>query len=571
MENKSKYCLLVALGVSLVILVQVMGPLWNDNNVFQDDFRQSIFWAWSWWDPELFQNDFFKPMYDSLLLRTPLFDFIYRLAPVITDNLIWYNKLLVSILFLLSAYAVYRFFDKLTGSAVLALSSTTIFSTVVWCTDHLSCGHTRSFLWFGLFYYMYLKLSAKDRWAAIFVWIFLFLSPHVFIICFMMEFFDYLFKSLWQGESKFEIKQLINFKSPILLGLIGSFISAIVLYKVIFKDVTNQGVGTLFTAEEMKALPEFNPGGRHPIFGSHIFDGTWWVNEHWGLGIGYLPISKIILVAAIVVPLYVLCEYLIFKNKIEWLGLLKSPLSILFISSCTLYFLAQLVFPALYLPSRFIAIPWLLISVSVLILIVYQYLNRFINYIGSIKTTAAKNQSTTDFAWLKVVSLLLFTFLFWNYYHNFYHIRYVGITPEVKAILETTPKNSLIAGHPLLPDLNSASIAAKRKVFVDYERSMAYTKESLTEIRRRNFVALKLTYAKTKEDFLKLAHENGITHYMALYDFYSPGYLANPVYIEPYTQALRELTQLRVGEKFFVQKFLEEKNLRYAILDVEKL
>lgn len=569
MEKYKQYCLPLALVFSFVIAMQVLGPIWSNNNVFQDDFRQSLFWLWSLWDPELFKDDFFTPMYDSLLLRTPLLNLIYHLAPVITDNLIWYNKFLILVIFIFSAFAVFKFFEKISASVLLALSASITFSTVFWCTDHLSCGHTRSFLWFGLFYYMYLKLCNRERLAAIFTFVFLFLSPHVFIICFMAEFLDYISKNY---------KNLFNFKNSTLIGLIINFIAAVVLYKVIFKDVTNQGVGTAFTATEMKALPEFNPGGRHPIFGSDLMDGSWWTNEHWGLGIGYLAISKVIILAAIIIPIYLLLEHLVFKNKIDFKKICNSRLFILFASSIVLYFAAQVVFPALYLPSRFIGIPWLLVSVSLLILIFYDYLLRFTSYISSLVKEQNPKQKSVDYSWLAALLMVIIAVFFWLYMQgnrdtkdSKYFTRYVSITPEVRAILETTPKNSLIAGHPLLPDLNSASMAAKRKVFVDYERSMAYTKESLEEIRRRNFVALELTYAKSRGQFLDLARKNGITHYMALYDFYDSGYLANPFYIEPYNQRLRELVQIKPGETFFVQDFLKSKQLRYAIVDVERI
>lgn len=564
MENKSKYYLLAALGVTFVIAMQILGPIWSENNIFQDDFRQSLFWGWTFWDPELFQNDFFMPMYQSHMIRTPLLSAVYHLAPVITDNLIWYTKFLVLVIFLISALAVYLFFDKVSRKPILAFASTVIFSICFWCTDHVSAAHSRSLVWFGIFLYMYLKACSRDKLALFFIFVLLFLSPHAFLICLVMEFMHSLLVYK---------KDFFNFKNVSFIGLGLNAIAVLVLYKIIFKNTVTQGVGTAFTKQEMMALPEFNPGGRHPIFGSHFMDGTWWTNEHWGLGIGYLPISKIIIIAAIAIPVYLILEHLVFRNKINYKAIFDSMPFVLLLSSTLLYFLAQISFPALYLPSRFIALPWLIVSLIILILIFDQYLERFITYISSLKSNKSKTESVSSFAWLRIVILLGSAFGFWYYAftHNFYFTRYVSITPEVKAILETTPKDSLIAGHPLLPDLNSASIASKRKVFVDYERSMAYTKESLAEIRRRNFVALELTYAKSKEDFLRIAHENGITHFMALYDFYSPGYLANPVYIDPYTLRLRELTQLKEGETFFIEQFLKEKNLRYGVLDVQKL
>jgi hypothetical protein len=552
-----------------IISWSVIGPVIFDNYVVQDDFRQSCFWFWRFWDPELFKNDFFTPMYETLAVRSPFFYLLYRIAPFFTDNLILYSKSIVLVLGLLSGFSGYLFFLSLlkkiypSNSQYLnetwSLAFAVILSTAMWCTDHITVGHTRSFMWIGLFTYMYLKQENKNIAANIFSTFLLLISPHAFIQCLVIESMTYLGPIL-----KKDFKSVFTNKAFWIM--IFNVFATYVMFGILFKDVQTQGVGTPFTLDEMKALPEFNPGGRHPIFGSNIWDGTWWMNEHWGMGIGYLKISELIIYGAILSAIFIFLSVFKkleakpkIKSTVGLVNLLQSQPALLFYSSIFLYTLSQLTYPKLYHPSRYIAIPWLLLGIVTLVLISGRWLLQI-----------AESFSKKHFSKIFIVGILFLAFIFWSHYKNFYHTRFVSISPQVAQSISMLAKNSLIAGHPILPDLNVASIITKRSVFVDYERSMAYTHESNDEIRRRNLVALQMTYAKTQEEFKQLAKANGITHYLAYYAFYSPEYLANPVYMEPYSQALFQLASQN-GKNCFVKSYLEKNGTAYLLIDVNSL
>ncbi len=573
--KKSQICPILALLIAFVISWQILGPIIANDLIVQDDFRQSMFWLWRIWDPQLFKNDFFAPMYESHTYRVPLLFLTYKLAPIFTPSLIFFSKFLVLIIALFTGLSAFLFFQallnrhesftknlgqiKLFGQEISlidiwSLSFSTILITITWCTDHLSAAQSRSFIWLGILLYMYFKLKNKQIEAGILCMISIFISPHAFLICYGMEFFDGIIQHR---------KQFIDFKrKDFLLWLFNGALVAFT-YLVIFKDIKTQGVGKPFTVAEMKALPEFNPGGRHPIFGSSIWDGSWWNNEHWGLGIGYLPISSIIKYAFFAGLIY-LCFIAIAKskkNKNEFYNsfsvIFTSIPATLLYASVSLYFASQLVFPILYLPSRYLAASSLLLSGILLSLI------------GGIWLVQTAQEFPKPFRNGALALLLIMaTGYYWNITHKFYHTRFVSITPLVNEALLQTGKDSLVAAHPLLPDINVASATSKRKVFIDYERSMAYTHESLAEIRRRNEVALRMTYAKSKDEFLKLADDNGITHFLAMYGFYQQDYLANPTYMEPYNALLRELSKLNPGESFFLEQFMLKQKIAYIIIDI---
>ena len=62
-KNKYLYPSLAAL-IGLLVAIQVVGPLLLNDNVVQDDFRQSMFWVWRFWDPSLFPNDFIANVFN---------------------------------------------------------------------------------------------------------------------------------------------------------------------------------------------------------------------------------------------------------------------------------------------------------------------------------------------------------------------------------------------------------------------------------------------------------------------------------------------------------------------------
>lgn len=574
--KKQSVLILIAIAIAFFISNQVLGPILENNNVVQDDFRQCCFWFWQWWDPELFKDDFFAPMYNSHIVRTPLLLALYRVAPFLTDNLIYFSKLLVYIICLATGAYGFLFFqalldkyksfsektfdfcvfgNKLRSIDIWALVFTTTLMVTVWCTDHVTAAHSRSFVWLGILIYMFYKVKGMNLKANVASFVMLFISPHAFLINFAMEFYS--------QAINYKTK-LLDFKRHDFLAWLGSGLSTAFLYLVVFKDIKTQGVGTQFSVAEMKELAEFNPGGRHPIFGSSIADGSWWTNEHWGLGIGYLPISKVIIFAfwialaylAIIVFNKLRKKEIVFFNKLS--VIFNSVPAQLLYAAISLYFASQILFPVLYLPSRYVAVPALLLSLIAINL-----------GLGTLAASISNDFPEKFRAAFLVLVLLIGAQYFYASYKPFYHPRYVKIEDAVRQQLSSIPKDSLIAAHPILVDLNVASITTKRKVFVDYERSMAYTKESLDEIRRRNYVAIDMTYAETQEEFVKLAKANGITHFLAYYPFYSPSYLSQPRYMKPYNEYLRKIIAKKSG--FFVKNFLDLNQQSYMLISIDSL
>lgn len=545
---KSRYSyqiLAFILGITVSLLV--VGDLLFDDTVVQDDFRQSMFWVWRFWDPTLFPQDFITSLYADSFDRLPLLLAIYKIAPLITNNLIFFSKLVAIIIAALTTMIGYLFFEKLSGNKIHALAFALALAITLWCTDHVAASHARSFIWLFILNYMFLKSAQYNLMAILSIFISLLISPIAFLITLVMEGFDLLINSS---------KNLFNYKSIQVQGLIFNSACVIVIYKLfhLTSPLLPFPDGEPYSLEEIKNLAEFNPGGRHPIFGSTLWDGSWWFNENWGMGIGFLPISQIIPIAIILAAAYLIVSH---KN-FNFLALFKSNSALLVYASLSLYFFSQFTFPLLYMPSRYIGISSIIISLIIIFMVLPKLLSIAFS---SFKNRSYRSQAVTS------ISLIIFSFSYTVYFlaPKHQYTRYVKMDTTIKKFYDQLPPNVTLVAHPLLPDINLVSAICKRSIFMSYEHSRPYfaNKKIIEEVRRRNVESLKMTYASSPKELWTLMKENKVTHIIAFAAFYSPQYLSKPNYNKPYIELLSELVQ---KDTFFLAEFLKKKGATYSII-----
>ena len=464
--------------------------------------------------------------------------------------------MIIAVLTSIAAYLFYS--EESKGNYIESSIFASLIAFIVWTTDHLSAAHVRSSIWLILFLYLFLKLRKSDSGAGLLCGISLFFNPCAFLLIYLAEFVP-LFIDL-----KFNIKQyFVKYKTTVGFLILNALIT-LTYHFIIRGGVSYTGEGQSLTVTEMKSMAEFNPGGRHPVFGANLLDNfgsSWWMSEHWGIGIGYLMISKLLLLALVLILGYLFIRLFIKKNFN--LEILTSSAAVLFYSALILNILAQLTFPILYMPSRYLAIPLLLLASFLIFKICSQIFEYFAIELNSMKIKV-NNDFVKNLFLCALVILLIFVF------RKAIHPRFVNVNPAMAKLVSALPKTSLIAGFPLLPDVNSLSIFSKRNIFIDYERSLSYTKSTLNEIRKRNFVAIQMTFSQTKEEFVQLAQANGITHFIALKDLYNTQYLRSAHYLNPYNKYLKQKIYDSKG-KFFLKDYLEAGKLRYALVDIDKL
>jgi hypothetical protein len=560
-KHNLRFLVFLALTVifSLIVSLRILGDSLSNDFIVQDDFRQTNFWFWNFWDSNIFTNDLFTNNYKDAFNLAPLYLIIFKMAPLFTDNLISFSKYYALVLAVLTSTSAYLFYNQESGGKNFESFVFGVFiSFMVWTTDHLSAAHIRSSIWLILFLYLYLKYKKSDSASGLLCGLSLFFNPCAFLLIFFAEFLT-VFVDL-----KFKlVKYFEKYKTTITFLFVNAFIT--IGYHFLMRGgVSYTGTGKVLTVSEMKSLAEFNPGGRHPVFGQNLWDNfgySWWMSEHWGIGIGYLMISKIFIITLVLIVGYLIVKTFIKKNFEK--KILLAPAFILFYTSIILNILAQITFPTLYMPSRYLAIPLLLLSCFT----IFKICSEFFIYLGSELNDMKIKVDSMILKNVLIVSLSVSMIIL---FQKAIHTRFIGVNPAIAKLVSTLPENSMIAGFPMLPDINSLSIFAKRNVFIDYERSLSYTKSTLDEIRRRNLVAIQMTFAQSKEEFLDLAINNGITHYLALLDLYDPQTLRSLSYLNPYDRFMKQKIYDARGN-FFLKDYLLNRKLRYALLDIAQM
>jgi len=553
------FFLLLAVVISSAFAFYIMGDNLSNPYVVQDDFRQTNFWFWHFWDKSIFTDDLFTNNYKVAFNLAPLYLLSFKIAPLFTDDLIGFSKNYSLVLATLTGVAAFLFYSEESKKKYLeSLIFSSFIAFIVWTTDHLSAAHIRSSIWLILFLYLFAKCKKSDILAGLLCSISLFFNPSAFLLIYFSEFVGVFL------DLKFKIQDYFKKYFSTVSFLVLNALITLSYHFLIRGGVSYLGEGHRFSCAEMKSLAEFNPGGRHPVFGANLWDDfgySWWMSEHWGIGIGYLKISKIFILAVVVLLAYLIVKIFVKKNFDK--SILVSPCLVLFYSAVTLNILAQIIFPNLYMPSRFLAIPLLLLS-CFLIFKIFAIL--FVFFAKELKAREIKVSQV----WLKNIFLIALVAIIIWFFKDAIHPRFVSVNPQLVALVAKLDKQAMIAGHPLLADINSLSIFSKRKIYVDYERSISYTKSTLQEIRKRNLIAIKMTYATTKEEFLALAQQEGITHFLALRDLYNYRNLQNARYINPYNQFLKQ-TILQAKGQFFLAQYLDQIKQQYALIDIASL
>ena len=110
---KSIALALIAFLIGIFIALDVVGPVLDNSCVIQDDFRQTHFWFWRFWDPGLFPNDFFADNFQNTTFIAPIYVFIWKLMPLFFDDMVYASKFYAVVLTGFSSLAAYLFMMRL--------------------------------------------------------------------------------------------------------------------------------------------------------------------------------------------------------------------------------------------------------------------------------------------------------------------------------------------------------------------------------------------------------------------------------------------------------------------------
>jgi hypothetical protein len=110
--------------------------------------------------------------------------------------------------------------------------------------------------------------------------------------------------------------------------------------------------------------------------------------------------------------------------------------------------------------------------------------------------------------------------------------------------LETTPKNSMLAGHPEIMD--NVVTFAKRKAFVTFELSHTWYDRYWDIVKKRTFDFFDAYYASDPEDIRRFCRENSIDYVVVRQQDFPPIHSGRkPIYFEPFNTYIRDLLSSR--------------------------
>jgi hypothetical protein len=530
----------VAATVAAVYILANFNAL-TGSYVVNDDVRQQIYWMDRWNDPELFQSDYlteyaetYVPSGIKVLYWTASF-FVTPLA---------FTNILAGILFVITACLIFLFARRC-GDEKLAVLTVCVYVLFGSFLERMAGGLSRGFVFPLLMAYLLYLSQGEVRKASWIILLQSFLNPYLFLLCFSthalflihrfgphflpetLSFLNRFFPRNQEAETQNGFQDLDRkSERPEVITTIRESESHSI--KTIFLNVWPAGAalllicaqllaygsstGFLVSRADMIGKSEYSTMGRFqldplPSFFHELYR-PWMFNLsfiEWGPVAGWI--------GAVIVSVIFIAALVRWRSVVKWSGfyvfIYLVPASII------LYFAADLVLMKLFLPRRYV-----FYTLSILYCLATAVCLRIlIDEIGL---------SGRNFA-LGIAILLIFAPI---KMHNVGLDDYSG-DADLYRFIETTPKDSLITGHPDVMD--NIPTFAKRKVFINQELSHPWVEPYWSNIKKRTFDFFSAYYSSNADAVRRFGKDNSIDYLIVRNDDFSMPKLSDkPKYFEPF-------------------------------------
>jgi len=485
--------------------------IFSNHYLINDDVRQQLFWMERWQDPELFQNDFlanYSEAYVPVGVKA-----IYRLASLWFDPLL-FSKILTAILFVVTA-ALWFVWGRLFGDNLTAFIVVLVYFLFTGFQGQMAGGLSRGFVFPLLIAYLYFISRGDIFKGGVVVLVQSFFNPYVFLLCLFTQALVVSLKIAPRVFPKtFAITEPISDLGKFIRRLLVLNIPAIigVIFTVINILWYQSNMGHLISCSEMVGKSEYTEFGRYQLYPTPSFFyeliRPWVFNlsfPYWGPIAGWIMALLTIAVFA-----YAAVNY---QPVVKWNGL--RGLFLIIPVSLFLYVVARIVLVKLFVPRRYI----------------FYTLNIIycIGFAVAIRIIFDKIELNRTKIFVVLVALLLFASIkgrhieLFDYSHD--HSLY--------KFLQTTPKNTLIAGWPELMD--NVMTFGNRRAFVTYELSHTWVEPYWTEVKKRTFDLFRAYYSSSPEEIKAFCKSRGIEYLIVREEDFKPQRLnGSNLYFEPF-------------------------------------
>ena len=513
MDTSERVIGLIILVIAVATAVFYFGnyDIFSNHYLINDDVRQQLFWMERWQDPELFQNDFlanYSEAYVPIGVRA-----IYRLTSLWFDPLL-FSKILTAILFVVTA-ALWFVWGRLFGDNLTAFIVVLVYFLFTGFQAQMAGGLSRGFVFPLLIAYLYFISRGDIFKGGVVVLVQSFFNPYVFLLCLFTQ---ALVVSLKIAPRVFPktfaitepisdlgkfIRRLLVLNIPVIIGVVFT------VFNILWYQ---SNLGHLISCWEMVGKSEYTEFGRYQLYPTPSFFyeliRPWVFNlsfPYWGPIAGWIMALLTIAVFA-----YAAVNY---QPVVKWNGL--RGLFLIIPVSLFLYVVARIVLVKLFVPRRYI----------------FYTLNIIycIGFAVAIRIIFDKIELNRTKIFVVLVALLLFASIkgrhieLFDYSHD--HSLY--------KFLQTTPKNTLIAGWPELMD--NVMTFGNRRAFVTYELSHTWVEPYWTEVKKRTFDLFRAYYSSSPEEIKAFCKSRGIEYLIVREEDFKPQRLnGSNLYFEPF-------------------------------------
>ena len=310
--------------------------------IVQDDARLHIVWLQRLTDPELFPNDIIADYYG--IIQPAGFKLLYRLAAAVGIEALTLAKILPLILALISTAYLFWVALRILPVPMSGVLTTILLNQNIWIRDDLISAAPRAFVYpiFSAFLYYLLK-NVRVGWLISLLVMGLFYPQMMLVSVSLLT----LRLVEWKSNKPRFSRALQDYVFWLIaLGMTGTLM-------LTFSHQVAAQVGELTSLSEMKTLSEFQLGGRGEYFGVPFL--SFWFDGSSGLR---FPLFPPIILLGVLLPLV---EWQASAARIKWLAFSLAPqitaqvrvIYQLLIGAIALFLIAHLIFPTLYLPSRY--------------------------------------------------------------------------------------------------------------------------------------------------------------------------------------------------------------------------
>lgn len=509
--------------------------VFSQTYVVQDDARIHIVWLQKLIDSQLFPNDLMAQYYSSI--QPAGFKWFYQLIAALGIEPMLAAKILPILLALISTVYLFKLTLEILPVPASAFLAALIFNQNIWLKDDLVSATPRAFTYLLLIAFLYYVSKRSPIPCLIVMGLQGLFYPQVLLVEWAV-----LSLRLWRWRGGLRLT-----RDPIDYALWLAGLAIVLLTTVWFSRGVAAEFGTLVTADQMKQMPEFGVRGRRQYFGVDWI--SFWFRGASGVR---LPLFPPIIWASVGLPWVLTMRSPLTQALTQNIRLLGQVV----LAALGLYGLAHLLFPALYLPSRYTFYSFRVVMAIAAGITLAVLIDRGWRWWQHKRQHQRQRQPPLQMGeWLALggigllavavltvpaIPVLVLPCQSWV----------IGDTPKIYQFLASQPKETLVAS--ITPDANNIPAFAQRSVLVSPELALPYHSRFYEQMKQRISDLIRLQYSPTLSELRRLIAEYGIDFLMVDRQFADPTYLIQQdwlIYSSVNDLVLKTIAQLQQGRQ----------------------